>query len=156
MSSDDIIAIEQLLWAYCHRVDRGSAAEVAALFAADGVLIPKYDGDYECRGRAEVERWYAYYHEHFRASVQHLKHMVSAPLIELDGARASGCCYLLATLVDADGTSGSYATGTYHDSYCKVDGRWLFASRTIEVEWAAPHTTVVARFPPLGFSPAGQ
>ncbi|MGE0485501.1 MAG: nuclear transport factor 2 family protein [Gammaproteobacteria bacterium] len=155
MAWEDVVAIEQLLWTYCHRVDRGTVAEIAALFAEDAVLVPKYDGDYECRGRAEIARWYAWYEEHFKSGVQHLKHMVSAPLIEVEGEHATGSSYLLATSVTADGKTGVYATGTYHDTYRKLGGRWLFAARTIEVEWAAPHGTVIARFPPLGFSPAG-
>ncbi|MEX2481649.1 MAG: nuclear transport factor 2 family protein [Gammaproteobacteria bacterium] len=149
--SADIIEIEQLLYAYCHRVDRGSAAEVAALFAPDAVLQPRYDGTYECRGRAEVERWYAWYHEHFRAGVRHLKHMLSSPLIEVDGAAARGTAYLLATAVAAADGAGFYVTGTYHDEYVRSDAGWQFATRIIDVEWMAGQTAVNERFPPLGF-----
>ncbi len=149
--SGDCSAIGQLLAAYCHRVDRGSAAEVAALFAEDAVLEPAYDGDYRLHGRAEVERWYAYYHANFRAGVRHLKHMVMSPLIEIDGDRGSGVAYLLASAVRAATGEGFQVTGTYHDHYLRDGERWLFARRRIEVEWSAPLSSVTERFPPLGF-----
>lgn len=149
--SDAIVAIEQLLSAYCHRVDRGNAADVAALFAEDAVLRPRYDGDYELAGRAAIERWYVWYHEHFRAGVRHLKHLVMSPLVEVDGERASGVCYLVATAVAAGTGEGFYATGTYHDEYVCEDRRWLFRSRLIEVEWMVSHATIAETFPPLGF-----
>ena len=148
----DIVAIEQLQWAYCHRVDRGTAAEVAVLFAPDGALRPAYDGPYELLGRAEIERWYAFYHENFRAKVRHLKHMITAPLIEIQpSGHATGRSYLLATAVTQDGSSGFYTTGTYHDEFTRRDGTWLFKSRRIEVEWMASHSTLLEQFPPLNF-----
>ncbi|MEQ8661133.1 MAG: nuclear transport factor 2 family protein [Gammaproteobacteria bacterium] len=149
--SHPIVAIEQLLFAYCHRVDRGSADEVAALFAADAVLEPRYDGDYTLHGRAEIARWYAWYHAHFRAGVRHLKHLVMSPSIELDGTRAHGVCYLVASAIGVSSGEAFQASGTYHDDYVQVDGRWLFQRRRIEVEWMVGHADIVERFPTLDF-----
>lgn len=153
--SDDIVEIGQLLNAYCHAVDRGSAAEVARLFAADAVLRPVYDGDYELVGRAEVERWYAFYHAHFRAGVRHLKHMVMSPTITVEGNRARSVSYLLAAAVGERDDAGFFTTGTYRDELVREAGRWRFAVRIIEVEWTAPASTVVERFPPLNFPAEG-
>jgi hypothetical protein len=149
--SDPITEINQLLAAYCHRVDRGTPAEVAALFTAEAVLRPFYDGRYEVRGRQAIESWYAYYEAHFKSGVRHLKHMIMSPLIEVDGARANGVSYLLASAVGIANGEGFMATGTYHDEYIQQDGRWLFAVRQIEVEMMPTPTKAIEQFPPLGF-----
>ncbi|MBI2800719.1 MAG: nuclear transport factor 2 family protein [Gammaproteobacteria bacterium] len=149
--ANDITAIKQLLAAYCHRVDRGTPAEVATLFAADAVLRPFYDGRYEVRGRSGIEGWYAYYEKHFKSGVRHLKHMVMSPLIEVTGSRASGVTYLIASAVTIATGDGFFATGTYHDEFRQVDDRWLFAMRQIEVEYMTTPTKAIEKFPPLGF-----
>jgi hypothetical protein len=38
--TEDIVAIEQLLNRYCHKLDQGDVDAVVALFAEDAVLIP--------------------------------------------------------------------------------------------------------------------
>ncbi|MEQ8233636.1 MAG: nuclear transport factor 2 family protein [Gammaproteobacteria bacterium] len=151
--SESIVAIEQLLHAYCHRVDRGTAEDVAALFATDAVLEPRYDGDYVLSGRTEIARWYAWYHEHFRAGVRHLKHLVMSPLIDVgvDGERAHGVSYLVATAIARASGEAFQASGTYHDEYRRVDGRWLFQHRRIEVEWMVGHADIAETFPALDF-----
>lgn len=149
--SADLIAIQQLLSAYCHRVDRGDAAEVAALFCPDGVLKPHYDGPYELVGREAVQSWYAFYHENFRAGVRHLKHMITSPLIEVDGDTGTGVAYLLATAVDRNNGQAFMVTGTYYDRYERNSGAWLFAERRIEVEAMTNAGEAIETFPPLNF-----
>jgi hypothetical protein len=149
--SQEIIAIEQLIHAYCHRVDHGTPDEVAALFAADAALRPFYDGHYEVRGRAAVRSWYAYYETHFKAAVRHLKHMVMSPLIEVQGEQASGVCYLIASAVTISTGQAFSATGTYTDEYVCSAGQWLFKSRQIELEMMPTPSMAVEHFRPLGF-----
>lgn len=149
--SQAIADIKQTLAAYCHRVDRGTPAEVAALFAEDGVLRPFYDGPYECRGRAAVEAWYAYYETHFKQGVRHLKHMITSSLIEVDGDSASSLSYLIASAVRNDSNEAFVVYGTYNDTMTRADGGWLFAARQIDVEYMTPAPTVTETFPPLGF-----
>lgn len=149
--SVDIVAIEQLLYAYCHRVDRGTPAAVAALFATDAVLRPFYDGRYEVRGRAAVESWYAWYETHFKSKVRHLKHMIMSPMIEVAGERATGSVYLLASGVNVGNGEAFLATGSYTDEYVRNDHRWLFLSRRIDVEMMPTPSPAVERMAPLGF-----
>ena len=149
--TDDMIEIQQLLAAYCHRVDRDTPAAVAALFSEDAVLRPFYDGRYEVRGRAAIAGWYTYYEAHFKAGVRHLKHMIMSPLIDVQGPTATGVTYLLASAVGIDSGEGFIATGTYHDEFTRVGKQWLFASRRIEVEMMPTPTKAIEKFPPLGF-----
>ncbi len=148
---NDIIAIEQLIYAYCHRVDRGTPDDVAALFAPDAVLRPFYDDHYEVRGRAGVRSWYAYYEEHFKSAVRHLKHMVMSPLIEVQGDTASGVSYLLASAETIASGDAFTATGTYRDQYLRLDGRWLFKTRQIDLEMMPTPSKAMERFTPLGY-----
>lgn len=149
--TDEITAIEQVLHAYCHRVDRGTPAEVAALYAEQAVLRPFYDGCYEVRGRPAVESWYAFYEARFKTTVRHLKHMVMSPLIDVQGTRATGVSYFLASAVRIANGEGFIVTGTYQDQYVKADGRWLIAARQIDIEMMPTPTKAVEAFPPLGF-----
>ena len=149
--STDIVAIEQLVYTYCHKVDRGTPAEVASLYAVDAVLRPFYDGRYEVRGRAAIESWYAWYEVHFKSTVRHLKHMVMSPMIELDGDRARGSLYLVASAVVIRNGMGFFTTGSYFDDYVRVDGRWLFATRRIELEMSPTPSPAVETVPPLRF-----
>ena len=50
--TQDISAIQTFL-AYCHKVDRETAREVAELFMEDGIL--RLTMRKECKGRVEVE-----------------------------------------------------------------------------------------------------
>ena len=152
--SNDLALIKQTLARYCHRVDRGTAAEVAQLFTEDAVLRPYYDGQYECEGRAEIQGWYVHYHEHFRANIRHLKHMITSAMIDVDGDSASCMSYLIATFVSNEDDSGYYVTGTYTDQLVKIGGDWLFKDRTIEVEFMAPQTAAIEEFPPTGYTEA--
>ena len=97
--AQDISAIQNLLSSYCHKVDRGTAREVAELFMEDGILRPYYDGKYECKGRVEVERWYAFYHEKMSSKVTSLKHIISSSEISVNGRSGSAVTYLTAYFV---------------------------------------------------------
>lgn len=149
--SNDITLIKQLLAAYCHRVDRGTPEEVAALFATDAVLRPRFDGEYVVQGRAAVRDWYAHYNRSLRDNIRHLKHLISSISIEVEGARADACCYFTACFVnDSDGKAG-LCFGTYTDVLTRVDGQWMFADRTIETHVVLPGLEAVEQFPSLGY-----
>ncbi len=77
--------------------------------------------------------------------------MIMSPLIELRGTQAMGVTYLLASAVGIQSGEGFIATGTYYDEFLQQDGRWLFATRRIEVEMMPTPTKAIEKFPPLGF-----
>lgn len=149
--SNERTAVKQTLAAYCHLVDRGSAVEVAGLFAEDAILKPYFDDEYDVVGRQEVERWYAHYHDNFRANVRHLKHMIMSALIEVDGDIARSSSYLLASFVNNETDEGAFAIGTYTDNLVKVGDMWQFEIRQIDVDCMMPQGKVVEEFPSLDF-----
>ena len=151
--SDDIAAIKQTLASYCHRVDRGTATEVAELFAEDAILSPHHDGEYEVYGRDGIREWYAFYHQTLGASVTNLKHLIQSIMIEVDGDSASSVCYLTAYFISKEDKTAYQVHGTYHDTLVRSGEQWLFRTRLIEVEFMTPLGAVIDRMEPMGFSP---
>ena len=144
-------SVKQTLAAYCHLVDRGSAIEVAGLFAENAILKPYFDGEYDVVGRKAIEAWYAHYHDTFRASVRHLKHMIMSALIEVDGEIARSSSYLLASAVNNETDEGFFVCGTYTDNLVKVGDVWLFEIKQIDIDFMAPQGKVVEQFPSLDY-----
>ena len=136
--SNDHAGIKQTLAAYCHRVDRGTADEVAALFAQDAVLMPYYDGKYDVHGRDGVRDWYTFYHQTMSETVTGLRHLIDTTLIDVNGDTASSVCYLTALFTMKADNVAYQAQGTYFDTLVRAnDSHWLFQTRRIEVEHVA-------------------
>jgi hypothetical protein len=131
--TEDIVAIEQVLYRYCHAVDRGTPDEVAALFHEKGTLVPVYSGEEPRRGRSAIRDWYATYNRDFRAGVDHLRHCVASPAIEVSGNEASARTYLIADCIPKATGKPVLVAGFYQDRLVKDGGRWYFAERQIHV-----------------------
>jgi ketosteroid isomerase-like protein len=154
--SNDLAAINQTLASYCHRVDRGTADEVAALFAQDAILSPYYDGRYDVYGRDAIRSWYALYHQTLGASVKHLKHLIHSVMIDIDGDAASSVCYLTAYFIGKENNKAYQVQGTYYDTLIRQGQEWLFQNRRIEVEFLTPLGDVIDRMQPMGFGGAAH
>jgi ketosteroid isomerase-like protein len=153
---NDLAAIKQTLASYCHRVDRGTAEEVAALFARDAILSPYYDGKYDVHGREGIRGWYAFYHQTLGAGVKNLKHLIHSMMIDVDGDAASSVCYLTAYFISKEDNSAYQVQGTYHDTLVREGAQWLFQTRRIEVEFMTPLGAVIERMEPMGFPGAAD
>ena len=94
MSANDVVAIQQLLNRYCHKLDGGEVDAVVALFTDDAVLIPEYEGSGEHAGRDAVRAWYSNYSRGTTAAVTGLRHKISTAMIDVDGNSATSVCYL--------------------------------------------------------------
>ncbi|MEA2623962.1 MAG: hypothetical protein QOD06_7 [Candidatus Binatota bacterium] len=138
--TEDIVAIEQLLNRYCHTVDRGTADEVAALFHENASLVPVYSGGDTCHGREAIREWYAKYNRDFRSKLEHLRHLVASPLIDVTGGEARGELYLIADAITKATGKPFQAAGYYADRYVKEGGRWYFQRREIHVNYTADLT----------------
>lgn len=135
MSASDITLIEQLLYRYCFAVDGGEAEAVAALFAEDAVLVPVYTGEAPVEGRAAILGWYQRYGQAVNANANHLRHVVSTPVIDVDGDQARAQCYLTANSVSKASGLASWTAGAYRDELVRRDGSWLFKRREIHVHY---------------------
>ncbi|MFU8814614.1 MAG: nuclear transport factor 2 family protein [Pseudomonadales bacterium] len=135
--TDDIVAIEQLLNRYCHKLDQGDVEAVVGLFAADAVLIPEYEGSGEHAGRDAIRAWYTNYGRTVGGATRGLRHKISTVAIEVTGDRATSACYLDADSLDARTGQRSLAGGRYLDRLVRQDGVWLLQERRIVVDYAS-------------------
>lgn len=120
LSVEDRLAIEELVARYNHATDYGDADARAATFTEDGVFT---SGDRVRTGREEV-----------RQSPHHpgWQHWTGNYVIKGAGDEATLTCYL--TLYGVSKPRHMRITGVYRDVLRKVDGEWLFASRTFTAD----------------------
>ena len=117
-------AIRDLARRYAHCVWQKDAAGAIALFAEDGEMDTG-DGAV-LRGHAALLETYT---SMFASSELHP--MVHNHVIDLQGSRASGTCYLdLQARVDGKDKVGA---GCYHDEYVRVGDAWKFQSRKLSM-----------------------
>ena len=132
---EDLVAIQQLLHRYCFFVDTGTPDEIASLFHETATLVPVYSGEQPCKGRAAIREWYAAYDRNFRSGVDHLRHCVTNPLIDVQGSEATARCYLTADSISKKHGTPHTALGNYVDRLIKDGGRWYFKERQIHVTY---------------------
>lgn len=135
-STDEVVreladreAIRDLANRYADCVWRRDAAGVVALFAEDGVMDT---GDRPpLVGREAIARVYESI-----ATGPELQPFVHNHVIELNGDRATGRCYLdLRSTLEAGRMIGS---GSYDDEYVRVAGEWKIRSRKLHLRFLVP------------------
>lgn len=134
---EDERAILDTLHRYGQAADRGDDAIWADLFTEDGVFVAFDRGGqqlFRLAGRDELAPWL----RKFRAGETRLsKHVVLAPVIELDGANALVKSYLTRLIENADPYQSPVVLlmGRYDDEMVRgVDGKWRFRTRTAHTE----------------------
>lgn len=155
LSFCDRVAIEQLLHRYCHRLDRGSAASVAALFAEDAVLVPAYERTARVlHGRAAIEAWFTTYMKASRAASRARAHRARNPLIGLaaDGT-VRAVSHLEATSLERAGDRPMLYEGLYEDTLDCVGGSWCFAARRISLLYCLPLAERATLWPNVDHEP---
>lgn len=113
----DIVEIEQLLYRYCHALDRGTVDEVIAAFHRDAVFVPRYQSDARVQGRDAIRDWFLHYDATIRSEHRH-RRKITSPWIQVQGNEATLVCY-----VDADSLTKS--TGEVFVHAARYEGRFL-------------------------------
>ena len=128
LSTDDLVEINQLAVRYCHAVDSGDGATLAATFMADGVLNAP-------SGRIEGHADLVEFGNNGPNRRPRPRHFLSNVLIDGDGdvARFRGYIQLF-TFPDGATHAQLDVTGNYDDVVRRIDGRWLFETRTFYVD----------------------
>ena len=122
LSTEDRLAIAEVMAAYCHAIDLGGWDDLPGLFTADcrldfGSLMGVFEGTEGVRRFAATLKGLGLFMRHYTTNV----------LLEGDGQRARGSSYVLA-ITGPPGAS-SQTTGRYDDELVKVDGRWRIRVR---------------------------
>ena len=133
--TEDVLAIQQLLHRYCFVVDDGTPDDVANLFHETATLVPVYSGEQPRNGRAAIREWFATFNQNVRERVDHLRHCVTNPLIEVQGSEAAARSYVTADSISKKHGVPHTLLGYYVDRLIKDDGRWYLKERQIHVNY---------------------
>jgi uncharacterized protein (TIGR02246 family) len=123
---EDKDTIREVMAAYCHALDAGRFADVADLFADDGVWTTDYG---EAKGRAAIEQM-------LRSIVPvkgegpQRKHYITNIIIKVNGDTAESIAdYLVVRESGRDLIP--VMGGTYKDQWVRQDGTWRFRRKEL-------------------------
>ena len=119
--------IRDLLARYTYNGDRGRVADLAACFAANGVL--EFPGK-EASGPEDIAGTLGAGPRN--PALSFVRHHITNPLIEIDGDTAKARSYFT---VHTD--AGPDHSGTYDDRLVRTPAGWRFAHRRVRVDWQA-------------------
>ena len=123
--------IRRLKALYCLHCDRGYDGEaLAALFTADAVWdAGAHRGVF--RGRQAIRDFFG----GISSAIPYAAHLVTNPLIEVEGEEAVGNWRMLmpCTLRDGGVESAAFQVAEYDETYRRVDGIWLIAGLKVRL-----------------------
>jgi SnoaL-like domain len=133
----DRVAIRELVDAYAHCADRRDSEGQKSLFTDDTHFVVYMDGQGSdptqvLDGREALTPVFEALNNY-----QATMHFNGQSTIALDGDRATGESYCIAHHLFTDDGERNLMVAflRYHDSFVKVDSRWLFAERKLYVDW---------------------
>jgi hypothetical protein len=122
--SEDILSIQQLFNQYASHLDAGRFDRYAALFSVNGEV--KLGPLGRAKGRAEIE---ALMRKNLAASVGQSYHIISNPVIQLDGDSATSEV-MWTVILRGDGDRPVLGMiGRHRDELVRENGEWCFLSR---------------------------
>lgn len=110
--------LKELRAKYCYYVDERNWGPFYDLFVEDPTLDFGGMGVYQ--GRDGLER---FAHEFVEGQLEGSAHMLSNPILAVDGDEATGRWYVQSPLKFTDG-SGAWRQGWYRDEYRRVEDEW--------------------------------
>ena len=120
-------AIRDLLARYTYSGDRGRVAELAACFAANGVL--EYPGARPVGPEAIAASLSS---GSRNPQLQFVRHHITNPLIEMEGETATARSYFAVY-----SNIGLDHSGTYDDRLAYIETCWRFVHRRVRIDWQA-------------------
>jgi len=127
--------IQQLKARYCVACDAPFDAEaIAQMFTEDGIWETA-DGKVRCQGRDAIRAFFQ------PAKPAFIAHLVTNPIITIDGDRARGNWWVTcpSTRVENGEKVAYWILGYYDDVYVRRSGRWLFERVRTDIKFWAPH-----------------
>lgn len=130
---EDAEAIKKLKARYTNYCDNGYDPDgLASLFVEDAV----WDGGVfgKAIGREAIRKF-------FRSAAKALPfalHYVMNPIIEVNGATATGTWYLFQPCTFAEGNQAVWGAARYQEEYVKRDGQWLFQNMKVDSAFWTP------------------
>lgn len=134
MTADDYFAIQNLIYRYCDRIDRGDFAGIAQLFAHAEIHVPALPAP--VRGVAAIEAMYTQFTRVYpETGTPRTRHVTSNVIIEPDGADAARAqSYVLVHQATDVLPLQPIIGGRYYDRFAKAEGAWRFTERRMEMD----------------------
>lgn len=123
------VALQHLVWSYCHAIDRRDYALLRSLYHDDAI---DDHGAMFCGSPDAYVAWLP----GMMANWQATSHTVSNMQFLFDGEHAEGELTCTAWHRTADGARDVIVHGRYLDQYRKRDGTWKFYRRALVLDWA--------------------
>jgi uncharacterized protein (TIGR02246 family) len=124
-TTDDIVAIQQLLARLNTAVDSGNGEAYAAAFTEDGEAV---NGERTTKGREALAALAAT----VAANVPGLRHWVNNHAIDVDGDRATATVYVTAMVGGAN--AKVLTTGRYAEELVRTGDGWRYARRVFTAD----------------------
>jgi 3-phenylpropionate/cinnamic acid dioxygenase small subunit len=122
-------AIRDLYFRYALEIDEGHYDRWIDCFTNDGTFDSPRFGRHV--GHDGLRKFAAIYRESLGGAK--VRHVITNVLVDIEGDRATGTCYL-SYYHTKHGTTELAGMGGYRDKLRKVDGRWLFESRQVFID----------------------
>jgi len=136
---EDMEKIKKLKSLYCYLVDEGVAGDKSKF---DKLMTNFTDDawiDFSEFGRHESKKAVAAFFETVVAQVlSYTAHMVSNPIIEIDGNKATGRWYFEVPSTLRAANKPAWLQGKYEEEYHKEKGDWKWASITARFDFVSP------------------
>jgi 3-phenylpropionate/cinnamic acid dioxygenase small subunit len=135
--TDPARAIENLLYLYAERIDAGDLEGVADLFAHGRIQASQGAGSLRTfAGRDAVLALYRASMRLYEDGTPRTRHVTTNALIEVEpgGARASSRSDFTVFQQVGDGPLQPIVCGRYADTFQRIDGRWWFDTRLMQVD----------------------
>lgn len=137
---EDIESIRKLKASYCYLVDAALAGDLEKWDEFMTHFVDDAWIDFEGFGRHEgKEAVGRFYRDLVGASLSYSAHMVSNPLIEVDGPSARGRWYVDVPVTIRPRNQAAWLQGKYQEEYLKVDGQWKWKSITTTFDFITPY-----------------
>lgn len=131
VSAADSTAIQNLVYWYCHHLDHGDFQAMASLFADAEVTLPAGAFTCDAAGLADVFRQYV---RIYPDGTPRTRHVTTNLIIEADGPdRATANSSVIVFQQTDDLPLQAILATRNYDRFERVDGRWRFAARRIEM-----------------------
>lgn len=127
------VAVTNLLARYAELIDGGDFEGIGDLFAHAVVTA---DGGGSWSGAAEITRMYNDLTRKHDDGTPRTKHVITNPIVELDGADAARCrSYFTVFMCTGTLALQPIVAGRYRDEFARIDGIWWYARRHMTVEF---------------------
>jgi uncharacterized protein (TIGR02246 family) len=136
-TEDEKRELNELAFRYARACDTHDAGEFSAIFTEDGVIISPRS---TMTSREQIA---SVIPPALKSMYLRTMHMVFNNLVWIDGDIATGETYCQAHHItkQPDGTVTDYIMSIIYDNqYRKVDGRWYFSHRKLNLKWSKTDT----------------